>query len=339
MRTRFSLTTIAAALLAFGLLTPCLAADYTPTALNYPGRLIDSAALPVKEAPAVDIETVTIEDAQREMAGLAPRFAIPNPVSIAPDADGVWEHLDHDTMVWRLRIASPDAHSLNLGFDRYSMPEGGRLFIYASDYSQVIRPFTARDNADHGELWTPVVLSDEIVIEVTVPAGVVQELELRLSSINVGYRGFSATSADKSGACNVDVVCPDGNGWRDEIPAIGNISTGGSLFCTGFMVNNTAGDYTPYFMTAYHCGIRSSNAASLVVYWNYEASSCGGPRDGSFSQFQSRFIFQGAVQHFRCHAGRARFGSRSRLGHHLCRMGSQRQRRHHGRRHPSPPKR
>jgi V8-like Glu-specific endopeptidase len=292
MKKNRNLNIFACLALALAAITPTLAESYSPTALNYPGRLIDAAALPAREAPAVDLEVVTIEDEQRELAGLAPRYAIPNPVSITPDSDGLWEELAPGTLVWRLRVASPGAHSLNLGFGRYDMPPEGRLFVYASDFSHVIRPFTSQDNALHGELWTPVVISDEIVIEVTLPAEVADELSLELTSINVGYRGFETDGATKSGACNVDVVCPDGDGWRSEIPAIGNISTGGSLFCTGFMVNNTAEDYTPYFMTAYHCGIASYNAASLVVYWNHEASTCGGPRDGSLSQFQTGSYFR-----------------------------------------------
>jgi hypothetical protein len=136
-----------------------------------------------------------------------------------------------------------------------------------------------------------VLLTDEMVVELSMPAGQRDALRLQLSSVNVGYRGFTP-DATRSGSCNVDVVCPDGNDWRDEIPSVAVISTGGSLFCTGFMVNNTAQNQTPYFMTAYHCNISSSNAGSLVAYWNYEASSCGGPRDGSLAQWQSGSFFR-----------------------------------------------
>jgi hypothetical protein len=58
------------------------------------------------------------------------------------------------------------------------------------------------------------------------------------------------------------------------------------------MVNNSAQDSTPYFMTAYHCGISSSNASSLVAYWNYETSVCGGTPDGSLSDWQSGAYFR-----------------------------------------------
>jgi lysyl endopeptidase len=170
---------------------------------------------------------VQAEDEERAALGLAPRFAIPNEVLISPATDGVWKDLDERTRQWRLRITSPGALSLNLGFTAYFMPPGGQLWLYATDGSYALEPYTDFHNADHGELWTAVVLADDILVEVTLPAAVEKELILHLTSINVGYRGFGETQADKAGACNIDVICPVADAWRNEIPAIGVISTGG----------------------------------------------------------------------------------------------------------------
>lgn len=250
--------------------------------------------------PTLNLDKIHAQDEKRKHDGLPPRYAIPHAVSMTPLFDGTWERLDDHTLMWRLRIGSPGAVSINLGFTHYQMPPGGRLYVYAADLSDVIRPFDDRDNEVHGQLWTPPVGSDEIVVELTIPEAALPALNLELGSINVGYRGFKAPSAEKSGSCNVDVVCPQGDDWRDQIASVAVISTGGSAFCTGFAVNNTARDLTPYFMTANHCGINSGNAPSLVVFWNYENSTCrppgsaasGGPGDGSLSDFQTGAIFK-----------------------------------------------
>ncbi len=249
-------------------------------------------AAPVLAIPALDLAAIRAEDAQREIEGLPPRFAIPHEAMIRPSTDGVWEDVGADTRVWRLRISAPGALSLNLGFTAYYMPAGGELRLYAVDGTYALPPYTSADNAQHGQLWTAVVLSDDILVEVRIPRQVEGLLILELASINVGYRGFGALRADRSGACNVDVVCPEGIPWANEIPAVGVISTGGSLFCTGFMVNNTAQDQTPYFMTANHCGINSGNAASLVVYWNFQSPTCGQHGGGSLSQHQTGSTFR-----------------------------------------------
>ncbi len=252
--------------------------------------------LPVINVPPVDPAAVAIEDTEDREAGLAPRFAIPNQVFVTPDNDGDWEQVRGDTWVWRLRINSPGAVSLNLGFTRYFMPEGGSLVIRSADGTRSIRPFTAEDNATHGELWTPVLPSDDIVVELTIPDAVTHLLHLELTSINVGYRRFGGGGGGpiESGACNIDVVCPEGDLWRDEIPSVGVISTGGARFCTGSMINNTSQNQTPYFLTANHCTITSGNAASLVVFWNYETTTCGGTPNGSSADFQTGSFFRAA---------------------------------------------
>jgi len=259
---------------------------------------LDDVAV-LRMAP-VDNAALLAEDARNAGPGIPVRFALPLPVHVTPDSEGSWEPLAGDRMLWRLRVRSPDAVSLNLGFSRYFLPAGGSLILYSPDHKHLRGPFTDHDNEIHGELWTPIVPGDEVVIEIQLPAARWHELELVLSAVNHGYREFGR--AAKSGACNVDVVCPEGDGWRDEIRSVAVISTGGSTFCTGFMVNNTALDLAPYFMTAAHCGITSGNAASLVVYWNYENSTCrppgsaesGGPGDGSLTQYQTGSYFRAA---------------------------------------------
>jgi lysyl endopeptidase len=265
-----------------------------PAAARYAGTLRPAAEVPRVDAPAVDLAAVALEDQERELGGQPPRFAIPNEVMITPETDGVWEEVEPGLLVWRLRVRSPGALSLNLGFTRYRMPEGGKLFLYAADLSQIVRPFTAGDNQDHGQLWSPILLTDEVVVELTIPADAVPALELELGSINVGYRGFGEAAGLRSGSCNVDVICAQGDDWRNEIPAVAAISVSGSLQCTGFMVNNTAQDQTPYFMTANHCEVTSDNASTLIAYWNFQSPTCGQHGGGSMSEFTSGSTFKAA---------------------------------------------
>lgn len=237
----------------------------------------------------LDTDALLLEDESRKAEGLPVRFAVPRPVEITPSTHGTWETLKDGSLLWQFRIVCADALSINLGFTRYGMPAGGHLFIQATDGSYSIRTFTDDDNKDHGELWTPLVLSDDILLELNIPADLVNELELELTAINQGYRPFGKKDdgGPRQGSCNNDVICPEGDDWRDEIQSVAVISTGGSTFCTGFMVNNTAGDETPYFMTANHCGINSSNDASLVCYWNFHSPTCGQLSGGSLSQNQN----------------------------------------------------
>jgi len=188
---------------------------------------------------------------------------------------------------------------LNLGFSNFRLPKGGRLTIYPSDLSDPadprgVRVFTAADNEAHGQLWTPVVVAADIIVELVLPRQSRQDYDLRLTSINRGYRFFGEDlnpPVDKSGSCNVDVVCPVGDSWRDEIASVGVFTIGGVWKCTGFMINNTAENERALFMTANHCGLSTGNASSLVVYWNFESPGCGQQGGGSLAQSMTGATF------------------------------------------------
>ncbi len=240
---------------------------------------------------------------RRQDALVPPRFAETIEVNISPATHGLWEYLPNGQLLWRLRILSPKAHSLNLGFQQYRMPAGGTLLLYSPDRKRFIGPFSTADNEAHGQLWTPVLPGEEIVLEVQMPENERTALQLHLKTVHHDFMGFSELL---SGACNLDVVCGAADGWeivdryRDAIQSVAVYGFGGTTFCTGVLVNNTQNDCKPYFITANHCGVSAANAPSMVVYWNFQQSICreigtpisGGIGDGSLSDFNTGAILR-----------------------------------------------
>ena len=253
--------------------------------------------------PALDNATLLETEMARRGPGIAPRFAENIAVNISPETHGTWETAANGNQVWRVLIQSHGAKSINLGFSKYQMPDGGSLVLYSPDYRTVMGPFTPADNEEHEQLWTPVLVGDQIVIEVQVPAAGRSNLQLKLDYVNHDFLGFASPV---SGSCNLDVICgavdgyPQVDNHRDIIRSVAVISTGGGTFCTGFLINNARQDCTPYFMTANHCGVGAGNAASLVTYWNYENSICrpvgsgasGGNGDGVLNDFNTGSFFR-----------------------------------------------
>ncbi len=254
------------------------------------------------EMPAQDNEALLQAELERRGPGIAPHFAVPIDVHITPQTHGTWETLNDGTAVWRLRIKSAGAKSLNFGFTKYFMPHGGNLIIYSVDKKKVMGPFTPADNEEHEQLWTPVFEADEVVIEVQVPDVNKDQLDLELKSVNHDFLGFTSIM---SGSCNLDVICGADDGWgivdnyRDIIQSVAVYGNGGFTYCTGFLVNNTRNDCTPLFMTANHC-MGASDAPTLVVYWNYINSFCRQPNtsqsgaagDGSLDDFNTGSIYR-----------------------------------------------
>ncbi len=296
-------------LCALGALSNAYAGEaQRPAAFEH--KLAALSRVEMRTMPRVDVASLRADDLRRAALNLVPRFAKAHGVDLTPSNSGAWESIDAHTLVWRLRLESREALSLNFGFSQYHMPAGGRLLVYPAGLTKsadrsLVRVYTDADNEAHGQLWTSIVPSDQAVVEVVVPRAKAGELKLRLASVNHDYVGFGrfaretalmANDKGVSGACNIDVVCPAGDGFRDEIRSVGAYTRFGTLYCSGSLVNNTANDRRMFFLTAHHCGMGSlSAAASIVVYWNYQNSTCrvpgsaasGQDGDGSLAHNQS----------------------------------------------------
>ncbi len=278
--------------------TSVLATTFILSAQVTTSERLPAEVIPVMSVDAIDYAALFEDDVKRENFGLPYRFAQPNQTLITPRTHGIWEKLPNNKMRWSYRVSCENARSMNLGFTKYNMPQSGSMIVMSANADFQIRPFTADDNKDHGELWTPIVPDNEAIIEIVVNRSEKKFVSknIELTSVNAGYRGFR-TGEDRgsSESCNIDVVCPEGDNWWDEIPSVGMYTLSGWATCSGAMINNTAEDRTPYFLTANHCGVTSSTDSTIVVYWNHQNTYCrtpgssdsGGNGNGNYSQFTS----------------------------------------------------
>jgi hypothetical protein len=245
-----------------------------------------------KVLPKIDIERLLADDLARGKDPQHPgplRFAVAANVAFNLEKSGTWLTL-RDGRLWRLRIQSPGAKSLNLGFTRYEMPEGAKLWVYDPKHAHVEGPYTSRHRSQKGSLWTPVIEGDEIVVEVFVPTGASQPV-IEIGRVNQGYRELKAGLFGQSeGTCNNDVICAVGDPWRNQIPAVAvyTISnSGGSAGCTGTLLNDVPQDNRNFFLSANHCLENNGDPASVVVTWNFESATCGTHGPGSMADNQT----------------------------------------------------
>ncbi len=241
-----------------------------PRSFSLPDKALDQVDR--RTLKAIDPKQLRAEDRARSKDQIRPgpdRFAVAEEVGFDTRSAGTWMALP-DGRLWRLRIHTPGALSHNIAFTRFDLSKGAKLWIYNPEGEHVEGPFTSEHRDQKGQLWTPVIVGDEIVIELFVPAETSKAF-LRIGQVNKGYHAFGHSH----GACNNDVICPEGNPWRDEIASVALYSIGGTGTCSGQLMNNTAVDFTPYFLSADHCGVNSTNDNTLVFYWNYDAVNCG----------------------------------------------------------------
>ncbi|MEE4295606.1 MAG: hypothetical protein V2J20_03195 [Wenzhouxiangella sp.] len=275
---------------------------------NWSTAQFDLADIETRTLPSLDVQKLMAEDAAAQDFGQPPRFAIAEPVFESTADIAGWTDFGRSSS-WRIRIQAPDAVSLNFAFRKVHLVEGALLWVYPADLAEkgvldpakVLGPYGPEINKPHGEFWTPVLPSNDVIIELEVPSELRDQVSLEIAQANQGYRGFSdapdsdpeknqtgcgkGISGAKSGSCNMDVTClGPADPWNEPRRAVARYTVQGTSLCTGSLINNTANDRRMLFATASHCGISSTNAASIVAYWNYEWPSCRTPGTAAGTQ-------------------------------------------------------
>jgi hypothetical protein len=257
------------------------------------------ATVPVIHLPAIDADKLLRQDAARTKPGPL-RVAVPVDVDVTPRKDGSWERLKDGGRLWRVRFRSPGATDLNFGFTRFRLPQGAKLYVVSEAEGReglYEGPYTAADNKPHGQLWTPMVPGDKALIELFLPpGGTLDQVELELTRAAAGYRDLlgdkGAPRLHKQGSCNIDVVCPEGDPWRDEIRSVARLLIGGTGLCTGTLMRDRPGSFRNFVLTAAHCDIVPAVAPSVVAYWNFDSPACGFLSGGSLAQSQTGSTFR-----------------------------------------------
>lgn len=246
-----------------------------------------TAAGDVLSVPAADVRGLVEEDSKAQGQALRYGFVqrVDQPLLVAGAAhQGTWQELGAGRALWSLDVRSDGAVSLDLHFSRFILPEGAQLYLANAAGDYVLGPIRGSDALTSGQYYTALIPGDVVRIEVVADAAQRSSVELALGGVTYGYRGLFGlgdhAEAPRSGSCNVDVVCPLGDGWEDQIDSVGQYiftRPNGSFVCTGSLIGNTSGTPIPYFITANHCVSEDSVAQTMRVYWNYQSATCRTP--------------------------------------------------------------
>jgi len=258
-----------------------LALSFTPTSaqIAFGGQpLAIGSTWPeagVIDFPEVDAARLLAEDADRSAHGAKGpfRFGVNHPADLSMLNSGTWRILEDGTRVWRSVLHCPDAKSINLVFGEYTVPEGARVFIW-NEQHEILGSFTQASAGGQHSLGTGQLAGDRITVQYEEPEGLNGEAALRITQVTHGYRGFGADRGlGDSGACNNNIICPEGDPWRDQIASVAMVLVNGNGHCTGQLINNCANDGTPYFLTANHC-LNGQNPANWVFRFNWASPTC-----------------------------------------------------------------
>lgn len=209
--------------------------------------------------------------------------------SIDPASDGQWDIVDA-WHIWRVVILSPGALASGINFSVFEMHPDARLFVYDPEKKVVLGAFDHRNNNEARVFSTAVIPGEYIVLEYYEPwyPGKPEQIEWSLleaeSMIHITDGGinqllFTNKDIGNAGDCQVNINCEEGDDWQKEKRGIARmLMRVGTNFswCTGSLINNTAQDGTPYFLSAEHCGRNASLEDMLYwqFYFNLEHQGC-----------------------------------------------------------------
>ena len=255
--------------------------------------------IPNKVMPSLDMVRINREDKEDDSNGVPPRFGYPHSVNYNLNNSGQWVNLPDGSRLWRLSISCPNALSINLLYDKFWLPDGAKFFVYSYDKKRTLGAFTSANNKGTKDkvqgFATGLVYGDKIVLEYYEPKNVRNQGIISIAYVVQGYRYINIYNGQKSlgasGNCNININCPEGKSWQKEKNAIALILVNGIRYCTGSLINTTANDSRPIFLTADHClggwatankkydAISDPNLDHWSFYWNYEAPSCINPTE------------------------------------------------------------
>lgn len=241
--------------------------------------------VPTQSLSIPNLEQLRAEDILRDKNGELYRIGVPIFTNISTENNGLWTTQANGDRIWELKIKAAGAEALSFIFSNFKLY--GNSVFSVTDLNGVYRhkPVSKEDMLEDFQQHLALCFGDELILRLLEPKGT-QASEILMDRVMYDYRSTGNPMIQKineSEACEINVNCsPVGDAWQDEKRGVARIlitDAAGQGWCSGSLVNNTAQDCKPLFLTALHCGVTTSAANSNLwkFYFRYESPSCTNP--------------------------------------------------------------
>lgn len=245
-----------------------------------------------QEAPLIKIQAPDISNKEAESQKKG-RDIIGEivPLNLNTKNHGAWQQNPDKSWLWQLRIHSEGAHALMLYFDRFSLPESAKLFLFSKDKRFTYGAFTSESSTADKEFALTYVPGNEFTVELWVSEFERSQVFLQFDELGYLFRHIpefteypetEVNDFGDAGSCMVNVNCPEGVGWGNQKSSVLRVLVrdgGFNFWCTGATINTADYVCKPYFLTADHCASTASESDfnQFIFFFNYEGPSCSNP--------------------------------------------------------------
>ena len=227
------------------------------------------AGIPVKVLPVIDTAKLHLEDIQKHIDN---RYSVITPIVLDIKKEGLKTELKGRGYIWQIELNADQCYSLAVNFSKYRLPKGASVFLYDETRLQISGAYTHENNNVYNVLTLSEFQGKHVILEYFEPYHTDFSGDIVIGSVSQSYKQLSGLSSTLIG-----INCPEGADWQTTKHAVCLITFNDGrdgYLCSGFLVNNTRIDGTPYFQTANHCINDQQEASTVVAYFNYENSTC-----------------------------------------------------------------
>lgn len=262
----------------------CLIVYISPTLVEAQPKSFTTGSnlTPSENIPTFFLVSVNHDSLSRvdDELGYDNRFGIGKSMNISLYESGIWDTLTEGRIL-RVRVVSPGAISHSFLFSFFHLSENAELYVIEENSSYYKGPYTYKNNKSYNRHTIGSTFGSSHILELYEPFEEYGENQLFLATIYQGYRHIplsentykgkeeqilkrfgTSNTVEGNPDCNPNINCPYGDDWCKEKYAVCllEMPDGEDLdYCTGSLVNNTANDFRPFILSAWHCANRGTD--------------------------------------------------------------------------------
>jgi V8-like Glu-specific endopeptidase len=200
------------------------------------------------------------------------KFAMLVPVNIDVLKDSrKWE--EKGVVYYALSLTSEKALNLSLQFSSFNLSPNAVLSVF-TDF-EITDSITAHENNPVAIWATRIYQGGKLNLLLRLPLEEEGKTTLVISNAGLGYKNVGGAFfglPGRSANCNINVLCPEGNGWGNERSSVALIVSNAAEHCTGTLIMNACGTNRPFLLTANHC--LNANVQNWVFQFLTWSNTC-----------------------------------------------------------------
>ena len=143
--------------------------------------------------------------------------------------------VDDNIYTFLYAISSPGAYGLGFNFSDFYLTPNAELYFYDEERTEYFGALTHFNNKEVEQLTTSIIKGSNIVMELSVPLEEIDDIRLYLDTVIHDFTDimnyYNTLNSDRED-CNINVICPEGDDWRDQINGVLRVSMEGwVMFC------------------------------------------------------------------------------------------------------------